>query len=156
MSRLSNLADAAHIALDDSSIEKVIGRRKDGRNTQRRRIHWYSEGGTLQSTTGAGPNTVDGTKQPSVWERFERVACLVFAKSPDDLDDLLDNLIVAIDHTAPNGSVIFDGYTWDYGEVSQRVPMSELQFEIKWPIPDEIKTLTVITDEELTCDFEED
>ena len=156
MSRLEDLSDAVHTLLDDSTVEQVVGRRKDGRHGKRRRIHWYSAGGIVQKNSRSG-GTVDGVeKSVVVWERLERVSCLVFAENVDTLDVLLDNLIAAIDNTAPNGSAIFDGYTWDYDEVAQRIPSSELQFEIKWPVRDEQKALTVITAEENTCDFEEE
>lgn len=158
MSRLENLAIAVHTELDDATVQRVMYRRRDGRHGQRRRIHWYSDGGDVRPADRAGAKAVDGdtNKIPQVWSRFERVACLVFAENVDTLDALIDNLIVAVDRTAPNGSVIFDGYTWDYDEVAQRIPMSELIFEVQWPVADEVKALTEITAEELTCEFEEE
>lgn len=157
MSRLSNLADAVHAELDDATVEKVIGRRKDGRHGQRRRVHWYSDGGDIDTGKRAGGAEISGgtKKEPTVWARYERLNCLIMAESVDSLDTLLDNMIVAIDHTVPNGSAIFEGYSWDYDEVAQRVPATELVFSVQWPVADEIKDLVVITDEGHICDFEE-
>lgn len=156
MSRLSRLSESVHAELDDSTVERVLERRREHRNGKRRRVQWYSDGGRIDKPSQAGGReTENGTvRQPAEWSRFERVTCHIMAENVDTLDTLLDNMIVAIDHTAPNGSVIFDGYSWDYDDVAQRIPATELVFEIQWPVSDAYRGLVVITDAEETCDFE--
>lgn len=157
MSRLSDLADAVHTELDDATVEKVLYRRREGRNAKRRRVHWYAEGGRLEAPDQAGGRLDgEGNRIATVWTRWERVACQVFAESVETVETLLENLIVSIDHVAPNGSAILQEYTWDYDQVAQRVPRVELIFEVNWPTRDEQKALVTITDEELTCEFEEE
>lgn len=164
MSRLSNFATAVHANLADATVLQVVGQLNKGRNTQRRRVHWYREGGEIVPPHQAGGRISDGdeatgTRAPAVWQREEQITCHVFAESEDTLDTLLDNLIVAIDRTAPNGSVIFGNYTWaatDKDEFAKRVPMVELQCVVKLPVLDEQKSLVEITAEELTCTIDED
>lgn len=155
--RLEAFSQTVHTALNDATVERVFSRRRDGRHGPRRRIHWYSNGGGLEAVSQAGGReTTSGTKrEPAVWERIEEVECLVFAEDETNLELLLQNLIVSIDHTAPNGSAIFEGYSWEYDEVAKRVPLSRLVFKLKLPVVDETSPLTVITAEELTCVFEE-
>lgn len=156
MSRLSDFSAAVHTELNDATVERVNSRRRDGRHGKRRRIHWYSDGGAIDIASQAGGReTTSGTvREPAVWERLERVTCLVFAENEDSLDTLLDNLIVAISRVAANGSAIFDSYTWQYNEVAQRIPVSELTFDLKLPVVDEYSPLVVITDEEHDCIIE--
>lgn len=165
MSRLSALADAVHLLIDDATVLKVVGEQNKGRNLQRRRIHWYRVGGELTYASQAGGRVnaagddVTGTREPTVWMRLETVTCHLFAESEDTLETLLDAWIVALDNTAPNGGVIFTDYTWeasDKDEFAKRIPMIAASFVIKLPVVDSIGQLVEITDEELTCEFDED
>lgn len=157
MSRLESLADAVHVQLNDATVEKVIGERKDGRHGKRRRIHWYTSGGTYaQPSQSGGREIASGTQRaPAVWSRFANIVCRVHAESTATLDTLHDNLIVAISKVAANGGAVFDDYTHEYNEVAVRVPVDVVNFTIEWPVVDEVKPLVFITDEELTCKFEE-
>ena len=157
MSRLSSLADAVHANLDDPTVAKVLYETNRSTNRQRRRIHWYSEPSQVVPPRQAGGRTEQNNRSPAVWERQERVACLVFAESVDTLDTLLDNLIVAADHTVPNGSGMLEAtYDFDWVGVGKRIPSVRLEFMVKWPVLDEIKALTEITDVENTCEFMDD
>ena len=109
----------------------------------------------LEVPRQSGGREESTNRTPTAWERQERVVALIFAENFDTLDTLLDNLIVAVDRTYPNGSALRDAtYSFDWDNVNQRNPTAELEFMVKWPVADEIKGLTTITDEELTCDFE--
>lgn len=164
MSRLSALADTVHTLLDDATVLKVIGQQNKGRNLQRRRIHWYRMGGEITFPKQAGGRVnsagddVTGTREPAVWMRLETVTCHLFAESEETLDVLLDSWIVALDNTAPNGSVQFTDYSWDStdaDEFAKRTPMVAASFVIKLPVVDEIGQLVEITAEELTAEFDE-
>lgn len=156
MSRLSDLADAVHVTLDDSSVKKVIGKVNDGKHGPRRRIHWYHTGGVVQTVSQAGGRLTesDTVREPAVWERLGAIDCLVFAENDETAETLLDNLIVAISQTAPNGSAIFEDYVWQHDEIAQREPLATLRVLIKWPVVDEISPLTEITDEEHSCEID--
>ena len=156
MSRLQSLADAVHVQLNDPTVEQVVGERKDGRHGSRRRIHWYTSGGSYSAPMQAGGReTTAGTqREPAVWSRFADIVCRVHAENESTLDVLHDNLIVAISRVAANGGAIFSAYSHEYNEVAARVPVDVVNFTIEWPIVDEVKQLVFITDEELTCDFE--
>ena len=155
MSRLEDFATAVHAQLDDATVERVMYRRREHRHSQRRRIHWYTATSGLEGPRQSGGREESTNRTPTAWERQERVVALIFAENFDTLDTLLDNLIVAVDRTYPNGSALRDAtYSFDWDNVNQRNPTAELEFMVKWPVADEIKGLTTITDEELTCDFE--
>ena len=165
MSRIQTLADRVHARLNDATVKQVVGERNRGRNDQRRRIHWYRSSGEIISAKTAG-GTVDsdgddvtGQRVDSVWTRLEMVTCLVFAESEDSMETLLDNLITAIDQSERAPAVEWEGYEWSSttkDEFSKRIPMIELTFSIRLPVADAIKQLVEITDEELTCEIDED
>ena len=160
MSRFSTFVDAVHITLNDATVQKVIGQKNEGRNRQRRRVHWYRVGGEVTVPRQAGGReTTGGTvREPAVWQREEEITCRIFAESEDTLDTLFDNVIVAIDNTARAYSIEFGDYTWtsDKDEFAKRIPMVELNMSLKLPVSDEQKTLVTITAEELTCEIDED
>lgn len=161
MSRFSNFVDAVHATLNDATVQKVIGDLNRGRNRQRRRVHWYREGGTCDvPDQGGGRETTGGTlREPAAWQRLEDITCHIFAESEDTLDTLLDNVIVAIDNTARAYSVILGDYTWEStakDEFSKRIPMVALSMSLKLPVSDEQKALVTITAEDLTCEIDED
>jgi hypothetical protein len=140
-------------------VQQVVGKANEGRNRQRRRVHWYRAAGEIGPTTQAGGRlSSDGlTRVPAVLERRDGIACLVFAESEDTLDTLLDNLIVAIDHVAPAGGVTWGAYeflTEDKAEFATRVPVVQLEFALKLPVADEVRTLVEITGQEHTCTIE--
>lgn len=161
MSRFSTFVDAVHVTLDDATVEKLIGDSFKGANRQRRRVHWYRTGGGMTAEThqAGGRETTSGTKrEPAVWTRLEDITCHIFAESEDTLDDLFDNVIVAIDNTARAFSVELGEYTWTLpgkGEFASRNPMVELTMSLKLPVVDEQKALVTITDEDLTCEIDE-
>lgn len=161
MSRFSTFVDAVHVTLADATVQKLIGDSHKGSNRQRRRVQWYRTGGEcVTSPQAGGRETESGTiREPAVWTRLEEITCHIFAESEDTLDDLFDNVIVAIDNTARAFSVQLGEYAWSYpgkGEFATRVPMVELNMSLKLPVSDEQKTLVTITAEDLTCDIDED
>jgi hypothetical protein len=162
MSRFSDFADAVHVTLDDATVQKLVGDSHKGSNRQQRRVQWYRTGGEMTADTGqaGGRETTGSTvREPAVWTRLEDITCHIFAESEDTLDDLFDNVIVAIDNTARAFSVQLGEYSWEHpgkGEFATRNPMVELIMSLKLPVSDEQKTLVTITDEDLTCEIDED
>lgn len=146
MTRLEAFAIAAHTLLNDATVARVMGRVREGQHGPRRRIHWYRVGGEIESPSQAGgrKNTAVTERIPCVWERLELVECVIFAESGDTVESLLELAITAIDKTAPNGAVGWEGYEWLENEIAQRVPLVRLSFRVKLPIPDEIKPLTIL------------
>lgn len=158
--RLQKFVSEVEAQLNDSTVLFRIGKEDEGQHGKRRRVHWYREGGTIEAPSQAGgrlngdTDEATGSREPTAWERYERVTCGIFAESPATADTLLDNMIVAIDHTAPNGSVVWERYEWTENEIAQRVPLVRLVFSLKLPVVDEVKALTELTGEELTCQFD--
>ncbi len=147
MTRLEALATAAHALLNDATVARVMMRVREGQHGQRRRVHWYRVGGEIEypSQAGGRKNTADTERVPCVWERRELVECVIFAESEDTVEALLESLVTAIDKTAPNGAVAWEGYEWQENEIAQRVPLVRLNFRMRLPVPDEIKPLTELT-----------
>lgn len=158
MSRFLSFVDAVEAKLNDPTVKFVDGHpARTGQHGQRRRVHWYLVGGTVEPTEQAGGRTpTEGgtTREPSVHSRHEDIDVVVFAESVDNVDTLFDNLIVAIDRTAPNSGVEFSSYEFDYDQYSKRVPTIRFTITTKLPVVDEISPLTEITDEEHTCEYE--
>jgi hypothetical protein len=82
-----------------------------------------------------------------VWHREENCTFRIFAESETTLDTLLDNLIVAIDRSRPNGDITWGPYTWQENEIAQNTPMVALQFSTTLPVADEIYPLVTIQSE---------
>lgn len=156
MSRFSDFIDSIEVELNDSSVKfvKNLPDRK-GQHGQRRRIHFYKTGGSIEKASQAGGRIVDGTsREPAVYFRHETIEAVVFAEDDDSLDTLVDNLLVAIDRVSPNGGVLFNDYDFNYDQYSKRIPITTLNFNVKLPVIDEIKPLTIILDEEHFCRFD--
>jgi hypothetical protein len=158
MSRFSNFIDAVETELGDSTVKFVDSHPdRKGQHGPRRRIHWYLTGGTLEKAQRAGGTETGGgtAREPAVFMRYEKIAVTLFAEDVDSLDTLFDNLIVAIDHVAPNGGVLFsDSYDFIFDQYSKRIPIIEWSLDVKLPVVDEIKPLKVLTDEQHTCEYE--
>ena len=107
MSRISAFATAVHATLADATVQEVVGQKNKGRNRQRRRVHWYRQGGTIEPPHQAGGRIPEdeteatGNRQPTIWQRQEEIVCHIFAESEDTLEILLDNWIVALDKYGP-------------------------------------------------------
>jgi hypothetical protein len=146
MSRLTSFVAAVATELDDSTVEFVTGTAKEGKHSQRRRVHWYRIAGEIEPGTRQGGTKTDAetTRTVAVWQRAELIRCRVFAESETTVETLLDNLIVAIDRTAGVQAVKWDSYVWHENEIAQRVPMIDLEFRLALPVADEITTLVTI------------
>lgn len=156
MSRLSDFADSVHVALNDATVEKVIGQKNGNRHGKRRRLHWYRISGQIVPARQTGGTEENGNRSPTELTRLETVQCNVFAETEDTLDVLIDNVIAAIQGDAPGGSVQWGDYTWAHDEYAKRGVMVPLTFEIRLPVLSEQKALVTITDEDLTCEIDED
>jgi hypothetical protein len=157
MSRISAFVAAVATELDDETVDFVIGKANEGKHGQRRRVHWYRDGGEIEKTNRKG-GTMTGaetTRTVSVWTRQERIRVCVFAESETTIETLLDNLIVAIDRTAGVSAFTQAAYIWHENEIAQRVPMVELEFRLSLPVLDEITTLVVIDEVDTTVEFVE-
>lgn len=157
MSRFSDFVDKIENELNDSSVKFVKSSPdRAGQHGPRRRIHFYLSGGDIEKTSQAGGRIVDGyqVRAPVVYERLERIEIVVFAENQDTLDVLIDNLINAIDHSSPNGGVLFSSYEYDYDQYSKRIPIIRMVVEVKLPVTDEQKDLVIITDESHICRFD--
>ncbi len=153
MSRFTDFVEAVRVELADPTVDFVTGKAKEGQHGQRRRVHWYRETGTIVAPQQAGGRMVEddanGSRQPAVWLRQETILVRIFSENEDTAETLLDNLIVAIDHVRPNGAASWEDYQWQENEIAQRTPLIHLRFSIPLPVVDEIKGLTIITDENL-------
>jgi len=156
--RLKAFVDLVETEMNDATVQFVIGKAKEGKHGKRRRLHWYREGGDVESASQqggrveTGGDEATGTRAPTVWERQELISCGIFAESAASADTLLDNTIAAIGKTA-GPSIRLLNYEWQENEIAQRVPLCFLRMSLILPVPEEQKALTEITATENTCEI---
>lgn len=161
---MTNFAASIEAELNDPSVAFIVAGnlKNEGLNHQRRRVHCYRLGGTIEAPERAGGTVVEThpleadanifdagkSRVPTVWNRREHIELRIFAESEETLDVLLDNIITAIDRSAPNGGIEWEEYTWIENEIGQRQPMIPLRLWAMFPVAEEIKKLTILAAED--------
>ena len=149
------MVDRVHDQLDDPSVLKVIGNIKKSQHGPRRRIHWYEMGGSIiKSERSSGKESSSNQREVSEWWRTVAVECSMFAETPDNLELLLDNLIVAISKGMDKGNMIeWGGYQVTDEHVNQRGSHYVLSWSCKLPVYREQSDLVTIASVSTTCDI---
>lgn len=152
LSRFGRFVAEVEANLADTTVEFQLGRAREGEHGIRRRVMMYRAGGLILAPKRAGGAMVGGeggVRIPTIYDRHESVDVVLHAESEESLDQLLDNMINAIDKVAPNGGINWENYEWNENEIAQRVPQVRLRFAVKLPVAEEIRPLTIITAEEM-------
>ena len=158
--RLEAFGAEVEAELNDPTVKFVYALINEGKHGQRRRIHWYREGGQIVAPDMFGGrieqpgNTATGIRSPALWMRLETVRCDIFAEDDETVETLFDLLIVAINNAVGEGSIDWQGYEWRENEIAQRIPMIILRFTAAMPVREEQKQLREIEGVEDTCELE--
>jgi hypothetical protein len=156
-SRLEMLTLAIHARLGDDSVVRLFGRAAMSEHAELRRVVWIPMPSQIDDAHQAGGRLVAGQPDRRVVSRRVRVAHVEaygYAEDDETTDALLDDLIAAIDLTAPQTRFIGYDYPQHHENVDGATLRSScfvLRMSFRFPVPEEISALKPIASATDVC-----
>ena len=157
MSTFAEKLSQIYASLNDPTVAFVRGKANEGRDGQRRRVHFYRRGGVLEPPQRSGNAAGTGmTIQDSRFTRVEEIEAVIMAEDEENVSILFDNLAHAIERTFPGDSarLRLDRYEWQENEIAQRTPLIRWTFSLAFPASPEGTTLREIEAVNNTSEWE--
>lgn len=156
MSTFAEKLSQIYASLNDPSVVFVRGKANEGRDGQRRRVHFYRRGGVLEPPNRTANWAQSLIAKDSRFTRVEEVEAVIMAEDEENVSILLDNLAHAIERTFPGDSarLRLDRYEWQENEIAQRTPLIRWTFSLAFPASPEWTMLREIEAVNNTSEWE--
>jgi hypothetical protein len=149
MTVLSDIIDAIHERLDDSSVERAEGRKSLSEHHRSRRICWIRVRSSVTAPANVGGKRAGNDRYRQIYTDSIAVEAHVQAESDDALEQLFANLLAA-SHAVCGTSAQPGAYQWFTEQEGQsghvlRGPKLILAMTFAVPVTDEIRPLKQLT-----------